>query len=65
MEAGIEWVEALPRVIRMHHDLVGVAVLSPYQIVFGRERNLAGLPHTPLRECEDADAFFTRMAQID
>ena len=44
---GINWVEALPRALRLHHDLVGEAGLSPYQILFGRERNLAGLPYKP------------------
>ena len=47
-EGGVNWVEALPRAIRMQHDLVGEGGLSPYQIVFGRERNLAGIPYEPV-----------------
>ena len=56
-ETGITWIEELPRAIRMHHDMIGPSGLSPYQIVFERERNFAGLPLSPLRECEDAEEF--------
>ena len=41
---GANWVEALPRVLRLQHDMVGEAGLSPHEIVFGRERSLAGVP---------------------
>ena len=64
-ESHINWVEALPRVLRAYHDTVGEAGLSPFQIVFGRERNLAGVPYTPVRECEDATLFFDRMERVD
>ena len=64
-ESQVDWVEALPRAIRMHHDMVGPTGLSPYQIVFGRERSLAGLPLSSQRECEDAEDFFDRMAELD
>ena len=65
METGLDWTETLPRVIRMHHDMEGPSGLTPYQIVFGRERSLAGLPFTPTRECEDAESFFKRMEEQD
>ena len=61
----INWVEALPRVLRIYHDKPGETVVSPFQIVFGRERNLAGVPYTPPKDCEEAQAFFTRMEALD
>ena len=61
----INWVEALPRVLRMYHDMVGESGLSPFQIVFGRERNLAGVPYEIPRECEGAEVFFARMGEVD
>ena len=61
----VNWVEALPRVLRAFHDNPGEAGLSPFQIVFGRERNTAGVPYELSRECEGAQAFFTRMEVID
>ena len=65
MEDGVNWVEALPRALRIHHDMCGEGGLSPFQIMFGRERTVQGIPYTPERECEDAEQFFSRMEQID
>ena len=59
------WVEALPRVLRMYHDTPGESGLSPYQILFGRDRNCAGVPYEPVRECEGARVFFDRMSKVD
>ena len=59
------WVEALPAVLRCLHDTKGEAGLSPYEIVFGRERPLAGLPYTPPREAEDAVQFMQRQREFD
>ena len=64
-DEGINWVEALPRVIRMHHDLANDTGLSPYEIVFGRQRNLANLPYAPYHVCEEAEDFFHRIAELD
>ena len=61
----VNWVEALPRVLHIYHDRVGTCGYSPYQLLFGRERPLAGLPYTPLRQCEGADDFLQRMAGLD
>ena len=61
----INWVEALPRVLRLYHDTPGESKISPFQMLFGRERNLAGVPYTIPRECEGAEAFFTRMEGIE
>jgi len=57
----INWVEPLPRVLRMYHDNPGESRLSPFQVVFGREHNLGGLPWENPRECESASLFFDRM----
>ena len=42
VELGINWVEALPRVLCAYHDTRGESGYSPFQIVFGRERFVAG-----------------------
>ena len=47
------------------HDTLGEAGLSPYQILFGRERPLAGVPYQPPVECEDAQAFLERQKVVD
>jgi hypothetical protein len=59
------WVEALPSVLRHIHDQPGVSGFSPYEILFGRQRSLAGLPYTPSRESVDALQFFSNQAAID
>ena len=64
-EQKINWVEALPQTTDRIHDVRGEGGLSPYEILFGRERPLAGIPYTPPRECEDALQFFNRMTEID
>ena len=61
----INWVEALPAVLDRIHDIPGETGLSPYQILFGRERPLANIPYQPPRECEDAQQFFDRMKEVD
>ena len=58
-------VEVLPRALRLHHDVVGEAGLSPYHIMFGRNRNTQGIGYTPSRSCENSHQFFQRMEQID
>ena len=62
---AITWVELLPRALRHIHDMPGEAGLSPYEIVFGRQRPLQGLAYRPEREAEDATQWFTKMAAID
>ena len=64
-DEGINWVEALPRALRVQHDLVGDWGVSPYELVFGRERNLAGIPWQPVRECAEADTFIRHMEAVD
>ena len=64
-EEGWDWVTALPRTLDLIHDLKGESGLSPYQILFGRERSMCGLSYVPERECEDAEDFFNRMENID
>lgn len=64
--SDFNWVEALPRALRIHHDTVDpVMGMSPYQAIFGRERALGGLPWQPDRDCFEAQVFFNRMQEID
>jgi hypothetical protein len=65
VEEKINWVEALPRVVDRIHDVKGEGGYSPYEILFGRERPMAGIPYTPPKECEDSQQFFQRMRKID
>ena len=58
---GIAWPELLPRALRAIHDTPGESGYSPYELVFGRHRPMAGLPYRPRREAEDAKEFFSRM----
>ena len=55
----------MPRVLFLLHDARGESGLSPFEIIFGRPRPIAGLPYDPPRECEDSREFFNRMAEID
>jgi hypothetical protein len=64
-DPSFNWVEALPRALYIHHNNIGESGLSPYHILFGRERLVPGIPYTPERECEDAQQFFERMEAID
>ena len=43
-ENGETWVEMLPSVRRVYHDTPGPTGLSPYEIVYGRQRHEAGPP---------------------
>lgn len=64
-EHKISWVEALPQILDRIHDTPGDMGLSPYEILFGRPRPLAGRPYTPPTVAEDAKAFVERMQDID
>ena len=64
-EMGINWVKALPAVLSKIHDAPGDSGLSPYQIVFERERTLPNIPYQPPHDCEDAQNVFQRMKEID
>ena len=61
----VNWVQALPRALRIFHDTHGPGGLSPYNILFGRDRNVQGIPYTPQRFSEDARDFFQRMETLD
>jgi hypothetical protein len=50
IEGEFSWIEALPQILDRLHDTPGEGGLSPYQILFGRERPLASLPYTPHRK---------------
>ena len=64
-EQKINWVEALPQALRLHHDNPGPTGWSPYEIVFGRERSLPDIPQPIETDHEDAEAFFDRMGKMD
>ena len=60
------WVQALPRALRIHHDAVDpVRGFSPYQAVFGRDRAVGGLPWPVEKECLDASDFLEQMRELD
>jgi FAD/FMN-containing dehydrogenase len=61
----LAWQEALPRALRTLHDSAGPSGLSPFQVLFGRERWYGGVPYQPPTRAEDAVAFFERMQDID
>ena len=64
-EHKVNWLEASPRALRIYHDRVGETGYSPYQLLYGRERPLGGLPYTPLRQCQDAEDFMLHMSAMD
>ena len=57
--------EALLTVLRYHHNTMGEEGLSPYQILFGRDRPEAGLPYSPPSKCPSAQTFFDRIEEVD
>ena len=62
----INWVESLPRVLRLRHDLPDPLIgFSPYQLTFGRERPLSGLPYSLPRMSPDAENFIDGITAID
>ena len=61
----INWVEALPIVVDRYHDTPGVSDLSPYRIMFGRDRYFGNLPEVNASNSETASEFFARMQRID
>ena len=65
LDHGLTWVDVLPQILYRIHDTPGKAGLSPYQIFFGGERPLAGVPYDPPVECQDAKAFFERQKVVD
>ena len=65
VEGKYTWVEALPAALNHIHNLPGPTGLSPYQILFGRERIMGNVPYTPSIENEDAVDFFSRMKELD
>ena len=64
-EDNMPWIEALPRVLWAYHNTPGKSGLSPFQIVFGRERGEAGTPKPEIRVCKSAKTFFDRQTEMD
>ena len=63
-ETDYGWVETLPIMLRQFHDAVGESGLSPYEIVFGRFRNLPAFPRLPIVGSVDAQIFLYRQEKI-
>ena len=64
-EEGTCWVPALQRAVRQLHDVPGPSGLSPYQVLYGRDRPYAGVPYEPPHVWPDAVAFFEKQRDID
>ena len=62
---SVNWVEVLPLVVDRYHDTPGEGGLSPYQILFGRERFFGNIPYDRPNANEDAQTFFDFMRDID
>ena len=56
--------ELLPLVSNVINDLPGPTGLSPYQILFGRQRPLGGIQSAAPKEAEEAKEFFDRMTSL-
>ena len=65
VEAEINWVGALPRVLQQFHDAIGESGFSPYFLMFGRHRHTVGIPYEPPPNCEDALDFHQRIRNLD
>ena len=59
------WPEVLPRAVQCIHDSPGPAGLTPYRVVFGRERFAGGVPRDLDREAPDAVDYSQKMQQTD
>ena len=64
LEEEINWVEALPIALTQYHDTPGITGYAPYEVVFGRQRNIQGIPIKAPKESEDAVDFFGRMKDL-
>ena len=64
-EEGVTWMQSLQRAVRLHNDSAGPSGLSPYEILYGRHRPMAGVPYEEPARAEDAVAFFDRQAAVD
>ena len=49
----------------MYYNTPGESGLSPFKIIFGRDRYEAVAPYEISRECEGAQQFFDRMQELD
>lgn len=66
VENGVNWAEALPRALRIHHDTIDPIInMTPYEAIFGRPRPIGGLPWEAEMECEEASDFFRKMEKLD
>ena len=64
-EEEINWVEAVPTVLRHIHDAPGESGSSPYEILFGRQRSVGYLPYQTEVENLDAQEFFQNTKETD
>lgn len=64
-EERLTWVEMLPMVVDKLHDVPGITGLSPYEILFGRDRPTANIPFPQQRQCDSALRFFHQQKSKD
>ena len=64
-EEAVCWVPALQRAVQQLHDVPGQSGLSPYQILYGRDRHMAGVPYESPKVMPDAVAFFKYQREVD
>jgi hypothetical protein len=65
IETGMDWFDSLPQVVDRIHDSPGEGGYTPYQIIFGRDRPLGGVPYIPSRSSEDAQEFVKRVKEVE
>ncbi len=63
-DTGENWLDLLPRALDVIHDSPGESGFSPYQLMFGRDRPMQGLPYTLPRESRDARFFCRDLARM-
>ena len=61
----MDWFDSLPQVVDRIHDVPGEGGYTPYQIIFGRDRPLGGVPYSPPRFSEDAEDFIQRIKDVE
>ena len=61
----LNWVELLPIALRHLRNTPGLTGYSPYQILFGRNPSLPGIPLPQISECQEATDFMEERRKMD